>query len=1859
MIGNRVIVASVGVIISLFLLLALTPLVLAETSSSTEPVTEESNVVVDESSSSTDETEVIDEETTTSTDEGFNFVSDEETPTEEVIPTPEVSGTATDTVEVDESAETATEEATIPAPELSTDKADYHPGEVVTIFGKFFGAVKDVYLRVAGFSYFNGDSVDDVVVTTDEDGSFEYKHQLDDVFRLDYVVTAFNEVGDAIAEVLFTDSAASINIEQCANGPTAGPLNICKKLSGQDGYVTGNVTASKAHYTEGDFLPYRAVIEAPNPGPQRVTLAFDTAKSSDAKHAIDYLSSFNLTETTGAANSSHANQHDPCSDIIAGCNPSSPTVTAPIPVPASLTTAYPAGCDANGTFSGTPTNGVISAWVTGGTISNLTVDISAPDTGSSDCQSQMKINFNLSAGATVVFAWSGHVAANEDPGSGGYWGVGNAVPSGSPYHMRVDGAQYSGALLPPDGNCGVRPGGVPKNECEFNAGNQELQLSAGAIAVPQVGNIIIAKQTDPDGSPTQFTFDPSWSANNITLADGQTSNSGDLQTGIYSVSEINIPAGWTLSGTTCSDGSAVNSINLAVGETVTCTFTNTLQTGTIIVDKVTNPSGASQAFSFDTTGTNYGGFALADASTPNSQVLNAGIYAVEESPLAGWELTNTACVSSIGDTETAGNLELDAGETITCTFTNTKDGSITVVKEVVGADKDFNFTGDIVASLGDGESETVSVAPGQYDVTETIDEDYSLTDITCDDGNSDGVTATGITTFNVEAGEDVVCTYTNSELPTLTLVKVLPNDNGGTATQSLFQASIDDEEVDWDTAHTLPVGVHDADEDENAVPGYTAGSWSGEGCSATGGVDLDYGDHLTCSISNDDQPGKISGHKFEDVNGNGVWDEGELPLSGWVINLNGDEATDTTDGNGYYEFDGLSKGLYTITEEQQTGWTQTTTNPAEIDLDNGEVVENINFGNFELVSISGSKFNDDEGDGAITGDSKLSGWTIRLYEVNGEDWDFVSETDTDGSGNYTFTGLFKGSYKVCEVLEEGWIQTFASTQGTNDSPSESEEGQWCVTRNVTTSGDDPSAANFGNYEAKDLTVAKTAETTFTRTFEWTIDKSVTPDTLDMFQGDSADVEYEVEVTKDDGTDSDFAVTGTITITNPNPASTGLDATVTSVVDTISDGIPADVLCLEDVVPAGGQIECTYSADLPDSEDRLNTAVVTTTGIVGGGEGTADVVFGDPTTLVNDTINVDDTNGDEWQFSDDDTETYPATLTCNVDEGEHTNTVTIEETKQQASAEVNVNCYELTVTKDAATTYTRTFDWEIEKTVDPAVIDMFEGDNEEATYGVTVTKLAGVDSDFAVTGNITVTNNAPIAATVNTVADTLTGGVDAVVVCPGEAPYEIDANGGTLKCTYSADLDDTTQLLNTATAALQNTPSGTTNFTGTANVAFGDPTTVINDEVEITDSMLEDALDTTDASDEYEYSHEFLCDADAGKHTNTVTVIGDNDTELDSDSADVDVNCYDLTVTKDADTSFTRTWTWTVLKTGDETELTLAPDQVYPVDYEVTVDAESVDSDYAVSGTITITNPAPIAANLSSVIDSMTGDLDADVECDTLVVPANDSIDCTYSSDLLSDDTLTNTAVATLENGTQYNGTAEVNFASATITEIDEEVTIDDDLYGDLGTLYANSDTLPKVYNYTMDVGPYPVEECGTDVDVVNTATVYLTDSETSIDDEHTVTAEIACVCSLTQGFWKTHNPDFWGGAPDYEGWNNLLDVDGDTVLEQQDETFFLSGQTWFQVFWNAPKGNVYYNMAHQYMAAKLNVLNGAYNPTINADLIAAEALLNQYTPAQIAALKGKKATDVSKLFNILAGKFGAFNEGTTNQAGHCSEAPIN
>src|SRR5262249_9657130 len=105
--------------------------------------------------------------------------------------------------------------------------------------------------------------------------------------------------------------------------------------------------------------------------------------------------------------------------------------------------------------------------------------------------------------------------------------------------------------------------------------------------------------------------------------------------------------------------------------------------------------------------------------------------------------------------------------------------------------------------------------------------------------------------------------------------------------------------------------------------------------------------------------GEITGHVFNDTDGNGVQNGSEAGLAGRTVfldqNNNGmldaGEASVQTDANGLYTFNGLIPGTYTVTEVLPTGWLRTA--PAAgfyTVFTSGQTVTGKDFGNAEHVN---------------------------------------------------------------------------------------------------------------------------------------------------------------------------------------------------------------------------------------------------------------------------------------------------------------------------------------------------------------------------------------------------------------------------------------------------------------------------------------------------------------------------------------------------------------------------------------------------------------------------------------------------------------------------------------------------------------------------------------------------------------------------------------------------------------------------------------------------------------------------------------------------------------------------------------------
>jgi len=168
---------------------------------------------------------------------------------------------------------------------------------------------------------------------------------------------------------------------------------------------------------------------------------------------------------------------------------------------------------------------------------------------------------------------------------------------------------------------------------------------------------------------------------------------------------------------------------------------------------------------------------------------------------------------------------------------------------------------------------------------------------------------------------------------------------------------------------------------------------------------------------------EVSGAKINDLDGDGVRDEGEPGIPGWTIELyrNGElVATTVTGDDGTYTFTVCDGGEYEVREVEVSGWEPTSTTSLTFTAASGVNHIGLDFLNFECFVVSGYKYDDTDGDGVHdAGEPGLAGWTIELYR-NGA---LYASTTTDASGFYSFTVCEGGDYEVREVQQDGWTST--------------------------------------------------------------------------------------------------------------------------------------------------------------------------------------------------------------------------------------------------------------------------------------------------------------------------------------------------------------------------------------------------------------------------------------------------------------------------------------------------------------------------------------------------------------------------------------------------------------------------------------------------------------------------------------------------------------------------------------------------------------------------------------------------------------------------------------------------------------------
>lgn len=361
----------------------------------------------------------------------------------------------------------------------------------------------------------------------------------------------------------------------------------------------------------------------------------------------------------------------------------------------------------------------------------------------------------------------------------------------------------------------------------------------------------------------------------------------------------------------------------------------------------------------------------------------------------------------------------------------------------------------------------------------------------------------------------------------------------------------------------------------------------------------------------------------------------------------------------------------------------------------------------------------------------------------------------------------------------------------------------------------------------------------------------------------------------------------------------------------------------------------------------------------------------------------------------------------------------------------------------------------------------------------------------------------------------------------------------------------------------------------------------------------------------------------------------------------------------AEGAYSRAYDWSVnSQCLGLPDLKLAPGQTYRYPFQWSLAADFADSNWRSEGFISIQNLASSAMTIASVeVILRPGDSVAIVACAPslpITLLPGGILECTYLAPL--PDASPRTAELTVSGSFGTMSMIENVVFGFPWEQTDECVITSDDCtptknacyngveyawvyyVGDDQVLYVNiPDSGQPINDYTC---PIKYTTCGA-YSYINTASVEETDSHDVVTDQCAVAVSVPCnICTLTPGYWKTHSE--LGPAPYDDAWAGL--PNGVST------PFFLSGTTYHGVL-VSPNTGIYWPLASQYAATKLNQLNGTtLPPNVLGAFNATTNMLQNNTPGQMNNWTGIRRFLVVTLTSILRN----YNMGLTGP-GSCDE----
>lgn len=468
--------------------------------------------------------------------------------------------------------------------------------------------------------------------------------------------------------------------------------------------------------------------------------------------------------------------------------------------------------------------------------------------------------------------------------------------------------------------------------------------------------VAVESQVTIEGTPLSFTVtasDPDGDAVSVSPNSLPPGAAFDPQTGVFTwTPAIGQTGVFDIRFTAVDDGNPPASSGMDVRITVNEDESN--RAGALQVVKAAFGGDATFSFSgpaaigqFDITTTGGAGSATFSGLAPGS-------YVITEAPHAGWVQVDSTC-----DTEDETDSEVMGGQTTICNITDAAMGRIIVRQVVEGGSGQFSYVADYNdgftisnnnshdSGLIDPSVVGTEVFAGEHSVVQQESDGWT-TDESCDNGD----TPDAITLY---PGQTVTCTFINTkvrpsrERGTISGMKF--EDKNGNGVQDAGERGLAGFVMYLDLNNN---GIRDKGEkraitrkngsftfNKVAAGTYTVRekekkNWvltAPQGNSYT--VTLASGAQKSGLSFGNFRKGEISGFVYNDKDHNGMKNGKDRRLPGWTVHLYRDGvlvgAAQTGKGGGY-RFKDLGPGTYTLKQELQIGWQQTSEDPNPIEL---------------------------------------------------------------------------------------------------------------------------------------------------------------------------------------------------------------------------------------------------------------------------------------------------------------------------------------------------------------------------------------------------------------------------------------------------------------------------------------------------------------------------------------------------------------------------------------------------------------------------------------------------------------------------------------------------------------------------------------------------------------------------------------------------------------------------------------------------------------------------------------------------------------------------------------------------------------